>query len=138
MLYDEAATWKVLVVEDDDSNRMVVSHILRFYDAEVFEAASGEEAVVLLDKLTDLTFCLFDIQMPHMSGWQLLKEVRGRPLPAISQVPVIAVTALAMQGDRERILAAGFNGYIMKPVDAGTFIEQIADILATCKETRKV
>lgn len=134
----DAATWKVLVVEDDDSNRTVVSHILRFYDAEVFEAASGEEAVALLDKMTELTFGLFDIQMPHMSGWQLLKELRSRPLPTLSQIPVIAVTALAMQGDRERILAAGFDGYIMKPIDASTFIESITGILAACSETRKV
>ena len=134
----DAATWKVLVVEDDDSNRTVVSHILRFYDAEVFEAASGEEAVTLLDKITELSFGLFDIQMPHMSGWQLLKELRSRPLPTLSQIPVIAVTALAMQGDRERILAAGFDGYIMKPIDASTFIESITGILAACSETRKV
>ena len=134
----DAATWKVLVVEDDDSNRTVVSHILRFYDAEVFEAASGEEAVTLLDKITELSFGLFDIQMPHMSGWQLLKELRSRPLPTLSQIPVIAVTALAMQGDRERILAAGFDGYIMKPIDASTFIESITGIIAACSETRKV
>jgi two-component system, cell cycle response regulator len=134
----DAATWKVLVVEDDDSNRTVISHILRFYDAEVFEAASGEDAVMLLDKITELRFCLFDIQMPHMSGWQLLKELRSRPQPTLSQVPVIAVTALAMQGDRERILTGGFDGYIMKPVDASTFIENITEILATCSETRKV
>jgi CheY-like chemotaxis protein len=137
MVTDDAATWKVLIVEDDDSNRTVVAHILRFYDAEVYEASSGDEAVALMNRLTDLSFCLFDIQMPHMSGWQLLKELRSRPQPTISQVPVIAVTALAMQGDRERILAAGFNGYIMKPVDASTFIDQIMQILVT-SEMRKV
>jgi two-component system cell cycle response regulator len=137
MVTDDAANWKVLIVEDDDSNRTVIAHILRFYDAEVYEAASGEEAVALLDKITELSFCIFDIQMPHMSGWQLLKELRSRPQPTISQVPVIAVTALAMQGDKERILAAGFNGYIMKPVDASSFIDQIMQVLAT-SEMRKV
>ena len=134
----DAATWKVLVVEDDDSNRTVITHILRFYDAEVLEAASGEEAVALLDKLTELSFCLFDIQMPRMSGWQLLKELRSRPQPTLSQIPVIAVTALAMQGDKERILTAGFDGYIMKPVNPGTFVDNITEILETCSETRKV
>jgi CheY-like chemotaxis protein len=134
----DASAWKVLVVEDDASNRHIITHVLRFYDAEVVEAASGREALAALDTTSVFTLGLFDIQMADMSGWEVLTELRKRPQPSISQMPVIAVTALAMQGDRERILAAGFDGYIAKPIEVDTFISQIIEILTAYTEKRTV
>jgi len=88
----------------------------------VHTAMSGEEGLALLKSVRP-TVLLLDIQMPRMNGWDMLKAVRA--VPDHAQLPVIAVTAYAMDGDRERILAAGFDGYIAKPFNVMVIIQEI-------------
>jgi two-component system, cell cycle response regulator DivK len=137
MTHPDASTWNILLVDDDESNRTVIALVLRFYDAVVAEAGSGKEALRILEQRSDFNLGLFDIQMSGISGWQLLKEIRAHPRSEVRDMPIIAVTALAMRGDRERILAAGFDGYLVKPLDPDKFLQDIANILATYKEKRK-
>lgn len=130
---NDPTTWNVLVVDDDDSNRMVISAILGFHDAVVTEASSGKEALVLLDKNEKedpFNLVLLDIQMPEVSGWMVLNAIRKHTHSALQKLPVIAITALAMSGDKEKGLAAGFTGYLVKPLNPDTLIASVRQILA--------
>jgi CheY-like chemotaxis protein len=105
---------KILVVEDNDKNRRLIADILRYYKYHVIEAANGEEAVTsAITLLPDLI--LMDIQMPVMDGFTAIKRLHENP--ATKDIKVIALTSFAMTGDREKILSAGFNDYIAKPMD---------------------
>lgn len=103
---------KVAVVEDNPDNRMLVQALLedRY---EISEYESGVEAVERLgDDIPDLV--LLDISLPEMDGTEVLAWIRGQD--ALKHLPVIALTAHAMAGDREKYLAAGFNDYVTKPI----------------------
>ena len=107
---------RILLVEDEVVNRMALRLILEKLGHEVFEAGDGLEA---LDRLKDLEpdCILMDVQMPGMDGLEATRAIRTREdLRRLAQVPVIATTAHAMSGDREKILAAGMNGYVAKPI----------------------
>jgi CheY-like chemotaxis protein len=126
----DVSQWTVLLVDDDLDQRIVISQVLSFFDAQVVTASSGAEALDLLSKGDKrFTLGLLDIRMPVMSGWQLLEEIRKLPVLAVQEMPLIAVTANVMLGDRERVLAAGFIGYIPKPVEPTTLVQQISEIL---------
>jgi two-component system cell cycle response regulator len=115
--------------------RIVISQVLDFYDAIVTTASSGQEALRLLnDPANSYDVGLLDIRMPDMSGWQLLEEIRKHPVLTIREMPLIAVTANVMLGDRERVLSAGFTGYIPKPVEPTTLVQDILTILNLNKE----
>lgn len=105
---------KILVVEDNDKNRMLIRDILLYHGYEVLEAENGKIGVELAKQhLPDLI--LMDIQMPVMDGFTaiaLLKED-----PATKSIRMIALTSFAMKGDREKIMAAGYDDYIAKPFD---------------------
>jgi two-component system, cell cycle response regulator DivK len=105
---------KILVADDSEPSRELIREVLEMSDYEVIEAADGAEALCRIrDSAPDLV--LMDIQMPRMDGYAVLRQVRqDRQLVSL---PVVALTAFAMQGDRERALNAGFDGYITKPVD---------------------
>lgn len=109
---------KVLVVEDNELNLALVRHVLEHRGHAVEDADSVASARLLLDSdPPDLV--LLDIQMPGGGGEAFLAELRQKAQWA--SVPVVAVTAYAMAGDRERLLATGFDGYISKPIDTRTF-----------------
>lgn len=109
---------RVLLVEDDEMNRHLFREILRYRGHDVIEAATVDEGREQLRReIPDLV--LLDIRIPGGGGEALLKEIRADP--RLMGLPVIAVTAEAMQGDRERFLRAGFDGYISKPVDTRRF-----------------
>jgi CheY-like chemotaxis protein len=127
--------WKVLLVDDDLDQRIVISQVLDFHDAKVTIADSGQEALRLLETDTSFNLGLFDIRMPGMSGWQLLEEVLKHTQPTVRAMPIIAVTANVMQGDRERVLSAGFKGYIPKPIEPITLVQDICSILEKDLET---
>ena len=112
----------VLLVEDHPMNRKLFRDILSF-EFEVVEAGSAEEAV---DKLTGVTpdLILMDIQLPGMDGLEITRKLKEQP--ATAAIPVIAVTSFAMKGDRENALAAGCAGYVTKPIDKTTFIQEVA------------
>ncbi len=119
---DDVSQWKVLIVEDDRDNLSVATQLLEFYGAEVRSAENGQQGLELLAEYRP-TLVLLDLSMPSMDGWQMLKRLRADP--AMAHLPVIAVTAHAMDGDKQRVLEAGFNGYISKPFRITTFMEEI-------------
>jgi CheY-like chemotaxis protein len=118
----EIANWLVLIVDDEPDNLGVASRIFKFYGGKTITASSGEEALKILQTATP-TIILLDLSMPHMSGWELLRHIRNMPDKA--STPILAVTAHVMLGDKERALAAGFDGYIGKPFLLETFVSDV-------------
>jgi two-component system cell cycle response regulator DivK len=116
-------TPRVLVVEDNDKNLKLVRDLLQLHGYETLEAmTAGEGLVLALEHHPDLV--LMDIQLPDMDGREALKRLRADHQTA--SIPVVAVTAFAMSDDREEFLAAGFDGYMSKPIDVRQFADQIA------------
>jgi two-component system cell cycle response regulator len=117
---------RILVIEDNPANMALVRYVLEAFGYAVIEAADGEKGLELARAAPpDLVIC--DLQLPGIDGIEVAKRLRA--LPALARVPLIAVTAYAMVGDRERVLAAGFDGYISKPLDPQAFVPQIAAFL---------
>ncbi len=117
---------KILVVEDNDRNRRLMRILLKANGYEVIEASTGVEAMdYLQDHVPDLI--LMDIQLPHTDGLALTREIKNGA--QTKDIPIIAVTAYAMKGDRERMLEAGCDGYISKPIDTQKLPQIIADAL---------
>ena len=119
---------KILIVEDNEMNMRLFSDLLQSKAYTVFECMDGAKALSIAKKVKpDLV--LMDIQMPGMDGLTITKKIRKTP--DISKTPVIAVTAFAMEGDAERILASGVNAYISKPIAVPAFFRTIEDTLKT-------
>jgi CheY-like chemotaxis protein len=118
--------WNVLIVDDEPDNRGVVELVFQFYNAKVRAASSGEECLRLLEQERPMLL-LIDIQMPDMDGYELFKKVRENP--AWNDVRVVAVTAYAKHEDQERIMAAGFDGYIGKPVSVVSLIDELEPVM---------
>jgi two-component system, cell cycle response regulator DivK len=118
--------WKVLLIDDDLDNLGVAQQYFRFMGAQVEVAKDGIEGLEVLKRYTP-TFILLDLSMPRMDGWEMLKQVRQNPETAA--LPVIALTAHAMAEDRTRVLAAGFDSYITKPIILTTLMSGIVDCL---------
>ena len=113
-----AAPARILIVEDNLLNRLLVHDILELRGHLVFEAATVDEARRALDaRRPDLL--LLDVQIPGGGGEAVIRDVRRRA--GLADLPIVAVTSLAMPGDRERLLAIGFQGYLSKPIDTRTF-----------------
>jgi two-component system, cell cycle response regulator DivK len=113
----------ILYIEDNPDNRTLIRRILMVEDYEVVEADSAAKALEVLKTLhPDLI--LMDINMPEMDGYTLTAHIRG--LAGFESVPIVALTANVMRGDREKSLEAGCDGYIQKPVDVDLFPQQIA------------
>src|SRR5574341_1599682 len=130
ILKEEIANWRVLVVDDHVDSREVAALTLGLQGAQVVGAANGEDALNLLDGWRP-TFILLDLSMPVMDGWALLHHLRLNENTA--SIPVIALTAHAMTGDRDHALEAGFDHYITKPFSPISFVD---DLLADRKSTR--
>jgi CheY-like chemotaxis protein len=109
---------RILVVEDNPLNRLLLHDILELRGHEVIEAANVDEALPLLDA-AHLDLLLLDVQIPGGGGEAVVREVRKRA--ELANLPIVAVTSLAMPGDRERLLGSGFQGYLSKPIDTRTF-----------------
>jgi len=117
---------KILVADDNTASRELIREVLEMSGYDVVEAADGQDAVSTARENTpDLV--LVDIQMPRLDGYGVLRELRADP--RLSGLPVVALTAFAMQGDRERALDAGFDGYITKPVEIAALRQEIKRIL---------
>ena len=117
----------ILVVEDQEDNRQIVRDLLTTTDYEVTEAENGEEALAAVAKeRPDLI--LMDIQLPGMDGLQATAHLKADATTRM--IPVVALTALAMKGDEERIRSAGCDGYIAKPMRYQEFLAAIAMHLA--------
>ena len=116
----------VVVVEDNVRSRRLVRDLLELHGFGIVEAESAEEALeAMQDARPDLV--LLDIQLPGMDGVAALRVLREDPRTA--DVPAIAVTAYAMRGDEERLLEAGFDAYIAKPIDTREFVPRLLAVL---------
>jgi CheY-like chemotaxis protein len=116
----------ILIVEDNEKNRKLVRDVLTFTGYRLAEAETGEDGVRLAKELRpDLV--LMDIQLPGINGIAALRQIRDDP--AIRATPVIAVTASAMTQDRQKIMAAGFDGYQSKPINVKDFLAAVREML---------
>lgn len=117
---------QILVVEDHPLNRQLVRVILTLRGHQIKEAVNVSEAVQLLHS-QPIDLVILDIQIPGGGGIAVLQEIRNHE--TLASLPVVAVTAFAMMGDQERLLDAGFDAYISKPIDVKTFAAQIEAFL---------
>jgi CheY-like chemotaxis protein len=113
---------KALIAEDNAINRELLRELLQAHGFTVVEACDGKEALDMIEQ-TQPDILLLDISMPVLDGIGVVRTLRQNP--QFATLPALAVTAYAMQGDRERILSAGFDGYLSKPVDARSLAEEL-------------
>ncbi|MGA9944066.1 MAG: response regulator [Candidatus Cybelea sp.] len=113
---------RILVVDDNPANLDLMLYLLRAFGHEAEGVADGLAAFTAACG-GGFTLVLTDILMPGIDGYELVRRLKGDP--GLASLPVVAVTAFAMQGDRERIAAAGFDGYIAKPIEPQAFVSQI-------------
>lgn len=118
----------VLIIEDNDRNLELVRDILQAKDHDTLEARTAEDGIRIAHTQTP-HLILMDIQLPGMNGIEALKELRADP--ATMGIPVVAITASVMQSDRQEIMAAGFDGFIEKPITVRSFIEVVENTLKT-------
>jgi CheY-like chemotaxis protein len=106
---------KVLIVDDDARNIFALTSLLENHDADVVSTTSGKSAIEIVQNTPDISLVLMDIMMPEMDGYETIREIRK--IPAFHTLPILALTAKAMKGDREKCLEAGASDYISKPVN---------------------
>ena len=122
---------KILYIEDNLTNRMLVKRILMVEDHTVLEAENGTEGIrVAEEELPDLI--LVDINMPDMDGYQVTAHLRKNP--KLDSVPIVALTANVLRGDREKSLEAGCDGYIQKPLDVDMLPSQVEAFLRQSRQ----
>lgn len=123
---------RVLLVEDNRANLDLMTYLLTAHGHTVLTARHGMQGVETARReQPDLIIC--DIHMPGMDGYEVARCLKSDP--ALRTVPLVAVTALAMVGDRERVLAAGFDDYVAKPIDPETFVKQMVSYLRSNKRS---
>ncbi|MGH9362053.1 MAG: response regulator, partial [Thermoanaerobaculia bacterium] len=117
---------RLLIIEDNPANLALMSYLLHAYGHEVRSAMDGESGLEEVRRnAPELVIC--DLQLPRLDGYGVLARLRQHPV--FGAIPVVAVTAFAMVGDRDRVLAAGFDGYIAKPISPETFVRQVEAFL---------
>ncbi|HEX5685897.1 MAG TPA: response regulator [Ideonella sp.] len=126
----------VLVVDDNPINLELVSYLLNSAGCQVISAEHGQQALHVLAERTQIDAILCDIQMPVMDGYEFARRVRSSA--AWCGIPMIAVSALAMVGDRDRILDAGFSDYLSKPIDPLSFISVLKGLVPGLSVTQEL
>ncbi|HJW84984.1 MAG TPA: response regulator [Anaerolineae bacterium] len=125
---------RILYIEDNSENRLLVRRVLMAEGYALLEAVDGLAGLRLAEE-NPPDLILMDINLPELDGYQLTSRIKL--VPRLAHVPIIAVTANVMKGDRERSLAAGCDGYIQKPIDIDLLPDQIATFLSRSRhETR--
>jgi two-component system cell cycle response regulator DivK len=118
---------KILVVEDNEQNRILMRQILTHHGYEVLEATDGLSGLEMA-RAHKPDLIMLDIQMPVMNGFMVIRELRNDP--ELKAIKVIAVTSFAMKGDREKALRAGFDEYATKPIDTRRFPLLVKELLS--------
>ncbi|MCG6551743.1 MAG: response regulator [Candidatus Magnetominusculus sp. LBB02] len=118
---------KILVVEENENNRLLMRAVLSYHGYDIIEAANGEDGVRAARQCLP-GLILMDIQLPVMDGFTAIKVLKDDP--ATRAIKAVAVTAYAMKGDRESILEAGFDGYISKPIDTRELPEIVKNFIS--------
>ena len=119
----------ILIIEDNEQNLYLMRFLLTKYGFTVFEATDGIKGLEMAKKIKPYLI-LLDIQLPAMDGYAVARELRKND--ELAGTIIVAVTSYAMAGDRERILEAGADGYIEKPIDPEKFVEQIKKYISDC------
>lgn len=118
---------RILIIEDNPGNLELMTYLLRAFGHEPMVIQDGQDALEMarLEK-PDMIVC--DIQLPTLDGYAVARNLKANP--ATREIPLVAVTALAMVGDRDKVLSAGFDGYISKPIEPESFVLQVESFLA--------
>jgi CheY-like chemotaxis protein len=119
----------VLAIDDDVRNIFALTAILERHGLKMCFAESGQSGIAMLKRQSDIDIVLMDVMMPEMDGYQAMRAIRA--MPQFSDLPIIALTAKAMKGDREKCLASGASDYIAKPVD----VEKLLSMLKVWLDT---
>jgi len=123
---------KILIVEDNEDSRELVVKVLKNKGYQLIEAADGEVAIEkAIAEKPDLI--LMDISIPKMNGYEVTKKLKS--LEEFREIPIVALTAHAMKGDREKVIVAGFEGYISKPINVRELPEQVRSYLRGKRES---
>lgn len=117
---------RILIAEDHPASLELLRYLLAANGYDILSAEDGEAALDLARRETpDLLIC--DLQMPKKNGYEVVRQLKSEP--ALAAIPVVAVTAFSMIGDREQVLAAGFDGYLSKPIEPEEFVALIEQYL---------
>jgi CheY-like chemotaxis protein len=127
--------WRVVVVDDEEDSQIVAAMMLEMAGAEVLTANNGREGLsVIRNNRPHLV--ISDLSMPELDGWGMMRELNMDR--TTMDIPVVALTAHAMVGDRERAIQAGFTNYISKPLDPEKFLNQLAALVAAVPSLREM
>jgi CheY-like chemotaxis protein len=118
--------WDIVVIDDEEDSLMVAQIILDEYGANTHTATNGEEGIAVV-RSSMPKFVISDLSMPVLDGWGLISKMKSDP--DLKDIPVIALTAHAMIGDRERAVTVGFHNYLTKPLTVETFIQDLVNLL---------
>lgn len=118
---------KILIIEDNPTNLELMTYLLEAFGHLPVTAADGPTGLDIARR-DNISLIICDIQLPHMDGYEVVHQLKNDV--HLRHIPVIAVTAYAMVGDRDKALNAGFNGYMAKPIDPEMFVAQIEKLLA--------
>jgi two-component system, cell cycle response regulator DivK len=121
---------KILIIEDNEQNMYMLTYLLESNNYEVIQTFNGNDGINITHKVIPDAI-LLDIQLPEMDGYTVARKLRENV--GLQNTPIIAVTSYAMTGDREKILAAGADGYLEKPIDPDLFISQMEFIISDKK-----
>jgi two-component system chemotaxis sensor kinase CheA len=127
MMADVLKERSVLLVDDDPRNRFALRSYLEGMALKTYASENGFQAIALLAEGVGIDIILMDMMMPGMDGYEAIGRIRNNP--ATSGIPIIAVTAKAMKGDREKCLAAGASEYVSKPIQMTELFEKMAVLL---------
>jgi CheY-like chemotaxis protein len=120
----------ILIIEDNERNLKLVRDVLQFNGFQTAEARTAEDGLALASA-SPPDLVLLDLQLPGIDGMEAFRQLRGSPPTAA--IPVVAVTALAMKDDRERVLRAGFDGYLEKPISVRALPDQVRAFLTAAE-----
>jgi len=119
---------RILIIDDNPINLELMAYLLESYGHGILRAGDGEAGLeVVKRELPDLVIC--DVHLPKMDGHELARRLKQSDVPALRLIPLVAVTALAMSSDQENAIAAGFDGYISKPIVPESFVRQIESFM---------